>query len=91
MISNSTLLILILIIVLILTNEDEIKNPVETFIDTRQCSPKCCKFPQYSINPNITTSKDKYVESMYTCFGGCPCVTNEDIKFITSRGLNNFS
>jgi hypothetical protein len=90
MISNCTLLIIIILIILLLTNEPSIKTSVETFVDTKKCSPECCKFTQYSINTDNISIPDTYKESMFTCFGGCPCMTSKDIEIIRSRGGNSW-
>ena len=83
MISNCTMIIIILFVVLLLTNED-INRTIEKFIDTKKCSYDCCNFTQYK---NVT-KKNNFKESRYTCYGGCPCLTENDINILSLRGYN---
>ena len=62
-------------------------NTIEKFVDTKKCSFDCCNFTQYSNNTS-SNPKNNFKESIYTCYGGCPCLTEDDMNILKLRGFN---
>ena len=77
-----------------MTNENE--NNVNHKIDTNICSRSCCKHVQYPV-PHMNNRRnviDDNIGSNLMCNGGngggCVCLKDEDMTYLSRRGRNGF-
>lgn len=68
-------------------------------LDTRKCSPQCCKFSQWPLPPALRAKGpikqeelDTYIGSNFSCGwgegGGCVCMTKDDFDYLGDHAGN---
>ncbi|ADO67369.1 hypothetical protein crov335 [Cafeteria roenbergensis virus] len=60
-------------------------------MDQNTCSRSCCKHSQWPV-PHLTNDDTEHIGTNLMCNngdgGGCVCVTEDDLRYVSSRGEN---
>ncbi len=61
-------------------------------VDELKCSKECCNHTQWPVPHMPKVESTKYVPTNFMCSGGnsagCPCITEDQLKRLSSRGKN---